>query len=213
MSRERDGIVWTYDPGSRLADIHIEKDRNRWIIGAKRGRDGIDLRGMVDHQHDGRAAVQRHQSAKLVAAHNGGGDEHVRHAGRTHILRLAQRGAAYADCAGLALPAGDVRRLVGLCMWAQRDPGSARGGLHALDVGIERSRLDHERRSFDVAQHGIVWIKRGQWWPYSMTSSARASSIGEISRPSALAVFKFTAVWKCDSCRMGVSPALAPFAT
>ena len=92
-------------------------------------------------------------------------------------------------------------------------PGPARGGLHALDVGIERSRLDHERRRFDAAQHGIVRIKRGQRWPYSITSSARASSMGEISRPSALAVLKFTAVWKCDSCRMEVSPALAPFAT
>ena len=74
----------------------------------------------------------------------------------------AAKGAAYADCANLALPASDVRRLVGLCMWAQRDPGCARGSLHALDVGIERSRLDDEGRRFDVAQHGIVWIKRGQ---------------------------------------------------
>jgi hypothetical protein len=29
LPRQRDGIVWAYDPGSRLADIHIDKDRNR----------------------------------------------------------------------------------------------------------------------------------------------------------------------------------------
>jgi hypothetical protein len=29
LPRERDGITRAYDPGSRLPDIHIEKDRNR----------------------------------------------------------------------------------------------------------------------------------------------------------------------------------------
>jgi hypothetical protein len=48
---------------------------------------------------------------------------------------------------------------------------------------------------------------------HSITSSARASNVAGISRPSVLAVLRLNAVWKCDGALMGTSPALPPLAT
>ena len=45
---------------------------------------------------------------------------------------------------------------------------------------------------------------------YSITSSARASSVGGISRPSAFAVVKFTARSNLVGCSTGMSPGFAP---
>ncbi len=50
----------------------------------------------------------------------------------------------------------------------------------------------------------------GSRQPYSITSSARASSVGGISSPSALAVFRLTISSSPVGCSMGSSPASAP---
>jgi hypothetical protein len=46
---------------------------------------------------------------------------------------------------------------------------------------------------------------------YSITSSARASSIGGTSRPSALAVFRLITNSYCVGCRTGISAGFEPF--
>ena len=45
---------------------------------------------------------------------------------------------------------------------------------------------------------------------YSITSSARASSVGGISRPSALAVLRLMTNWYLEACSTGRSAGLAP---
>lgn len=47
--------------------------------------------------------------------------------------------------------------------------------------------------------------------PHSMTSSARARSVGGIVRPSALAVLELITNWNLVGCSIGNSPGLAPF--
>jgi hypothetical protein len=48
------------------------------------------------------------------------------------------------------------------------------------------------------------------WQSYSITSSARASSVGGISRPSALAALRLKIVVNLVACSTGMSPGLAP---
>ena len=49
-----------------------------------------------------------------------------------------------------------------------------------------------------------------QDWAYSITSSARASSIGGTVRPSALAVMRFTTRSNLVGCSTGISPGFVP---
>src|SRR3954447_21757439 len=49
------------------------------------------------------------------------------------------------------------------------------------------------------------------WRTHSITSSARASSVGEIVRSSALAVLRFTIISNVFACCTGRSAGLAPF--
>src|SRR5262245_58877549 len=48
-------------------------------------------------------------------------------------------------------------------------------------------------------------------WGYSITSSARANSVGEISRPSAFAVFRLMTNSNLVDCNTGRSAGLSPF--
>src|SRR6266699_2499932 len=74
-------------------------------------------------------------------------------------------------------------------------------------LGLLRARIESPR-------DGRPAYERDELPPlHSITSSARASSIGGMSRPSAFAVLRLNAVWKCDGPRIGTSPALAPLAT
>jgi len=70
------------------------------------------------------------------------------------------------------------------------------------------SRLDAEGLKFyaTLGSPSMVQVFRF----YSMTSSARASSVGGISRPSALAVLRLMTNWYLEACSTGRSAGLAP---
>jgi hypothetical protein len=84
------------------------------------------------------------------------------------------------------------------------------GGVSA-SMSARASHCDIFRRGYQV-----FWVPiaakphRNNQARYSITSSARASSIGEISSPSALAVFRLMTVWyltgPCTGRSAGCSP-------
>jgi hypothetical protein len=59
--------------------------------------------------------------------------------------------------------------------------------------------------------HNSGLVRRSKQQPYSITSSARASSIGGTSRPSAFAVLRLIASSNFVGCSIGRSEGLAPF--
>jgi hypothetical protein len=98
------------------------------------------------------------------------------------------------------------RRLLESDLWHGR--GASAGGFwrsRRLNIGIgccarykwPRRRRAAEQRDELAAVHSI-------------TSSARASSVGGISRPSALAALRLMTSWNFDACSTGRSAGLAP---
>jgi hypothetical protein len=47
-------------------------------------------------------------------------------------------------------------------MWAQRHAGTARGGLHAFNIGVDQSRREDEGRRLDGTERSGIRIKGGQ---------------------------------------------------
>jgi hypothetical protein len=90
---------------------------------------------------------------------------------------------------------------------------------HLLACGFERQRIDksdhrHRRRlraRRERPRDGRAADNRNELAPpHSITSSARASSVGGISRPRVFAVFRLTTSWYLVGSCTGSSPAFAP---
>jgi hypothetical protein len=111
-------------------------------------------------------------------------------------------------CMGCALT-----RAGGLC-WVRVEPGKARCMLSSSESWEPqtaptslaltcrwRSRPQHQFRTHALHQERC----------YSITSSARASTVSGTVMLSALAVFRLTISWYRVGCSTGRSPGLAPF--
>src|SRR5262249_19262524 len=99
------------------------------------------------------------------------------------------------------------------------DSGALRAAPDAAVVDEEvgeasGSQPRFERRGRHIVLAGVAdeWDGRGQSGPppYSMTSSARASSVGGTSRPSTLAVLRLMTSSNLVGCTIGSSAGLAP---
>jgi hypothetical protein len=144
---ERDGAV-RVDPRAVLADVDVEQrvDRSR-VRRRQRGVERPGGPGVVDHDRDPLLGMRAHQPGEprgLGGPHELGGDEHVPEARRQHHLGLAELGDAHAHGARVEEAAGDVRRLGGLEVRAQRDAAAEPVG-HAPDVGLEDVEVDDDR--------------------------------------------------------------------
>src|SRR4051812_46789567 len=96
--------------------------------------------------------------------------------------------------------------LVGLRLEGQRNAYSERPC---------RFYIDRQGRAIDSVHREIVRLRTGQDRqvppPHSMTSSARARSVGGIDTLSALAVLRLITSLKRSACSTGRSAGLAPF--
>ena len=75
---------------------------------------------------------------------------------------------------------------------------------HALQLLRMRGERPHDRRTAEQADELAAS-------DHSITSSARASNVGEISIPSALAVLRLMTSWNVVGCCIGKSAGFSPF--
>ena len=92
-----------------------------------------------------------------------------------------------------------------------RQPPCDRGGVKASlsELGLNNGHAGAAASCPFGAKNGLV--HRSKYRRYSITSSARASSVGGIVRPSDFAVFRLITRLNLVGCLIGKSAGLAPF--
>jgi len=160
-TRQGMAVLQRRDAGAALPDIDVDQHAERRIARDDRGLEAVELVAMVDDDGEWRDAVERGNPRRAVAPDDGRCHQQAGDALARHRLRLEERRAADADGAGRELPARDRRGFVRLGMGSQRHL-VGRGGLrHALDVGMQRHRVDDQRRCIDPVERWKIGAQVG----------------------------------------------------
>ena len=126
-------------------------------------REGAHVAGVVGGHGDAGAAREGAETLDLRRRDHHGGHEQVGDSGGGEHLGLADGGRADAAdrSPGCELHVRDGGAAVGLDAWAQPDGAVPEGGVHRLDVPVQRFEVDDQRRGIEVLYMGAYRLEYG----------------------------------------------------